>query len=210
MATKRTNSLDRMFDSHPSLSASLESMENRSPAFGLPSQHSGFKSGDSEADIESNSEEPWSPPAWRNQHPAGGWYRHQPYLQRESKHLKPSPSPSHSRGTSPQYEDARENEGETIIPANIPLPRGSMSPVKEQSPDAQPHSEKRQDFGQQFAPMEEPTTSGSENANNCAQLIAGFMSIDADCWKIYDSQCAQRCSTGQSRLKVRYPGFGHT
>lgn len=185
MATERINSLDRMFDSHPSLSASLESMENRSPVFGLPSQHSGFKSEDSEADVESNPEEPWAPPAWRNQHAAGGWYRHQPYLQPNSK-LKPSTSPSHSRGTSPQYEDARENEGETIIPANIPLPRGSMSPTKEQSPSPQPcaggaQDFEAQDFGQQFAPVEEPTPAAPENANNCVDSLPRSMVADTNC-----------------------------
>jgi len=184
MATERINSLDRMFDSHPSLSASLESMENRSPVFGLPSQHSGFKLEDSEADVESNSEEPWSPPAWRNQHAAGGWYRHQPYLQQNSK-LKPSASPSHSRGTSPQYEDARENEGETIIPANIPLPRGSMSPTKEQSPSPQPcaggaQDFETQDFGQQYAPVEEPTSKAPENANNCVDPFPRLLGTDTD------------------------------
>ncbi len=184
MATKRINSLDRMFDSHPSLSASLESMENRSPVFGLPSQHSGLKLEDSEADVESNSEEPWSPPAWRNQHAAGGWYRHQPYLQQNSK-LKPSASPSHSRGTSPQYEDARENEGETIIPANIPLPRGSMSPTKELSPSPQPcaggaQDFETQDFGQQYAPVEEPTSKAPENANNCVDPFPRLLGTDTD------------------------------
>ena len=170
MATKHINSLDRMFDSHPSLSVSLESMENRSPVFGLPSQHSGFKSEDSEADVESNPEEPWSPPAWRNQHPAGGWYRHQPYLQQDSK-LKFSPSPSHSRGTSPQYEDAREIEGETTVPANIPLPKGSMSPTKEQSPSPQPILGERRNFGPEFAPLEEPASATPDNANNCMHLF---------------------------------------
>ncbi|KAL8824339.1 MAG: hypothetical protein Q9191_005118 [Dirinaria sp. TL-2023a] len=167
MAAQRTNSLDRMFDSHPSLSASLESMENRSPVFGLPSQHSGFKSEESEADTESNSEEPWSPPAWRNQQAAGGWYRHQPYPEHNTK-LKPSASPSRSRGTSPQYESAREREGETIVPANIPLPRGSRSPTKEQSPERETESchEGAQDFGQQFAHPEETVPVVQENANN--------------------------------------------
>ncbi|KAL9605879.1 MAG: hypothetical protein Q9179_000943 [Wetmoreana sp. 5 TL-2023] len=123
------------FDDHPSLSASLEDFEHndRSPTFGLPSQHSGFKSDDSEPDAESNSEGPWSPPAWRRHTVEAGWYRHQPYAQ-DSRHLKPSMSPSRSRDTSPQYQSIKEDEGDTILPANIPLPRGSMSPVKEQSP----------------------------------------------------------------------------
>ena len=173
MTAKRPSSLERMFDSHPSLSASLESMDNRSPAFGLPSQHSGFKSEDSEADVESNSEEPWSPPAWRNKQAASGWYRHQPYPGHES-HLKPSQSPSRSRGTSPQYESARENEGETIIPANIPLPAGSRSPTKERSPEPQPYPERGTDFSPQFAYAEEAAPVASENSNNCVHFLLGY------------------------------------
>ncbi|KAL8694388.1 MAG: hypothetical protein Q9218_000954 [Villophora microphyllina] len=123
------------FDDHPSLSASLEDFEHhdRSPTFGLPSQHSGFKSEDSEPEGDSVSEGPWSPPAWRRQTAEAGWYRHQPYTQ-DSRHLKPSVSPSRSRTTSPPFQSIREDEGETILPASIPLPKGSMSPVKEQSP----------------------------------------------------------------------------
>ncbi|KAL8798603.1 MAG: hypothetical protein Q9182_006538 [Xanthomendoza sp. 2 TL-2023] len=123
------------FDDHPSLAASLEDFEHndRSPTFGMPSQHSGFKSEESEPECDSNSEGPWSPPAWRRQVADAGWYRHQPYAQ-NSRHLKPSTSPSRSRHTSPQYQSAHEDEGDTILPANIPLPRGSISPAKEQSP----------------------------------------------------------------------------
>ena len=171
-------------------------MENRSPVFGLPSQRSGFKSEDSEADVESNSEEPWSPPAWRNQHPAGGWYRHQPYLQQDSK-LKLSPSPSHSRGTSPQYEDAREIEGETIVPANIPLPRGSMSPTKEQSPSPQPNLGERQNFGSDFAPVEEPPSATPDNANNCMHLFSEWL-VTILTMKRYTVRCARR-GTAQNR-----------
>ena len=169
MAHSRINSLNNMYESHPSLSASLEDFENnenRSPLFSLPSQHSGFKSEESEADAESNSGEPWSPPAWRNS-AAGGWYRHQPYPQSDPTRL--SKSPSHSRQTSPQYEDARELEDDTLIPANIPLPRGSRSPTKERSPSPQPFAGGGQDFGQQFGPgqAEEPAPSAPENGNNC-------------------------------------------
>ncbi|KAI4221263.1 MAG: hypothetical protein L6R36_007025 [Xanthoria steineri] len=123
------------FDDHPSLSASLEDFEpnDRSPNFGMPSQQSGFKSEESEPEGDSNSEGPWSPPAWRKQVADAGWYRHQPYAQ-ENHHLKPSISPSRSRRTSPPCRSAKDEEGDTILPANIPLPRGSISPIKGQSP----------------------------------------------------------------------------
>ncbi|KAL8920084.1 MAG: hypothetical protein Q9208_006437 [Pyrenodesmia sp. 3 TL-2023] len=133
------------FDDHPSLAASLEDFEHndRSPTFGLPSQHSGFKSDESEPEGDSTSEGPWSPPAWRRQTADAAWYRHQPYTQNH-RLLRPSISPSHSRTTSPNYQGAKEaEEGDTIQAANIPLPRGSMSPTKEQSPspEAAPHSQ---------------------------------------------------------------------
>lgn len=156
-----------IYDDHPSLSASLEDFEHndRSPVFGLPSQHSGFKSEESESESEEAvSEEPWSPPAWRQQNAAGGWYRHQPYPQ-DKNLLKASASASRSRGTSPQYESAQEEEGDVTMPANIPLPRGSMSPVKERSPSPSPYPEKEQDFAQKFEETEE-AVAAPENTNN--------------------------------------------
>ena len=172
------DNLNAMFDDHPSLSASLEDFEHNenrspiSPTFALPSQHSGFKSDESEMDAES-SDGPWSPPGGspaarrRDSGVGGGWYRHQPYLQ-ENQSLKASASPSRSRNTSPQYESAREDEGETLQPANIPLPRGSMSPVKERSPSASPYPKKEEDFEQTFDNVE-PNLASHENANNCVQ-----------------------------------------
>lgn len=174
MAHHRINSLNNMYESHPSLSASLEDFENndnRSPIFGLPSQHSGFKSEESDADAESVSEEPWSPPAWRSS-AAGGWYRHQPYP--ASDPTKLSPSPSRSRQASPQYEDAREAEDDTLVPANIPLPQGSRSPTKDRSPSPQPFSGGGQDFGQQFGQAEEPQPIALENKNNCTAHNVGL------------------------------------
>lgn len=174
MATsRRTDLLDQAFDDHPSLSASLEDFEhaeNRSPIFAIPSQHSGFRSDESEPDHESNSEGPWSPPAWRKPNLATHWYRHQPYAQ-SNLGLKPSVSPSRSRGASPQYESAHEDDGDITIPANIPLPRGSLSPVKERSPSPSPNPnrpEEEQSPGQAGGKTEETVPPPLvENANNC-------------------------------------------
>lgn len=170
MAGNRIDILDQAFDDHPSLSASLEDFEhneNRSPLFALPSQHSGFKSDESEAGVETTSEEPWSPPAWRTQNTGGGWYQHQPYL-RNNPNLKPSASASRSRESSPHYESAREDDGDLTVPANIPLPRGSLSPVKERSPSPSPFPKEEQDFAKTFGQAQEqiPVT---ENQNNCVQ-----------------------------------------
>jgi len=135
MASIRPAASTDLFESHPSLSASLEDFENNenpSPVFRVPSQHSGFKLEESDADVASNSSGPWSPPGWRPSDAGSGWYRHQPYAQiSPSPKLRFSASGSRSREASPQYESADEDY---TIPANIPLPRGSLSPVKEGSP----------------------------------------------------------------------------
>ena len=169
------------YDDHPSLTASLEDFEQspRSPLFGLPSQHSGFKSEESESEDEPVSElsgEAWSPPAWRQQKNAGGWYQHQPYPQ-DKNLLKASVSASRSRGTSPRYESAQEDEGDITLAAKVPLPRGSVSPVKEPSPSPipekgselpspSPYPEGGQDFSPNFGETEQAITV-PENTNNC-------------------------------------------
>ncbi|MCJ1433098.1 hypothetical protein MMC27_002457 [Xylographa pallens] len=152
MAANRAESPDDLYESHPSLSASLEDFENNdqpSPIFQLPSHHSGFKSEESEVDAASNSEGPWSPPGWKRSDAGSGWYRHQPYLQ-GSLNPRFSVSASRSREGSPQYESATEDKEDLTIPANIPLPRGSLSPVKERSPSPPPRDNTEQGFGQSF------------------------------------------------------------
>lgn len=123
--------LQDLLASRPSLAASVDDCydldaahhrASRSPFFGIPSTHSGFRSEDSETE-ETDSAGPWSPPAWRKA--GSGWYRHHHH------HLSPD-SPSRSRETSPPYESA--GEGDAIMPANVPLP---MSPLK-QTPRTSP------------------------------------------------------------------------
>ncbi|KKK25711.1 hypothetical protein P175DRAFT_0534014 [Aspergillus ochraceoroseus IBT 24754] len=151
--------LDNVFDDHPSLDASLEDFENnsnphRSPIFGLPSQHSGFRSEESDGEEEENTptSERWSPPGFRRYDhvPGSGWYRHQPYLRNVDQGrlgLKPTVglSPSQSREPSPQYEDALEvpvvgdrslsaDTGDLTLAANVPLPPEADSPPKGRSP----------------------------------------------------------------------------
>ena len=150
MAALDLDDLDHTFDDHPSMNASLEDFEEQqhpSPIYGLPSQHSGFKSEleESEADAESSSGEPWSPPGFRRQHSrrGSGWFRHDPYASRLS--LRPSMSPSRSRQTSPDYQDARQGDEDITLAANIPLPRGTDSPVKERSPEPELEPEIKRD-----------------------------------------------------------------
>ncbi|KAL3496028.1 hypothetical protein BJX62DRAFT_146991 [Aspergillus germanicus] len=151
--------LDNVFDDHPSLDASLEDFENtsnahRSPLFGLPSQHSGFRSEESENEDEDATPQGdrWSPPGFRRYDnvPGSGWYRHQPYnriIDHERFGLKPTVgvSPSQSREPSPQYEDAPEapmagtrslsaETADVTVAANVPLPPDADSPMKGRSP----------------------------------------------------------------------------
>lgn len=143
MAAAHLDDLNNDFDDHPSLTASLEDFEeqpHRSPLFDLPSQHSGFKSEPDESDVEvaSSNGEPWSPPGFRGHHRGGsGWFRHDPYGSGRYS-LRPSVSPSRSRHTSPEYQDAQEGEEDITIAANIPLPAGTDSPMKERSPEPEP------------------------------------------------------------------------
>ncbi|KAN0071236.1 hypothetical protein V8E54_010667 [Elaphomyces granulatus] len=163
--------LDNVFDDHPSLSASLEDFETatnnrRSPLLDLPSQHSGFKSEESDNDGEDDDDletapQPWSPPGFyrhdfvRN----SAWYRHQPYARKTDNDrldLRPTAksSPSQSREPSPQYEDAPEappvgvvtveapkndvDLTDVTLAANVPLPMGKDSPLKGRSPSPDP------------------------------------------------------------------------
>ena len=193
MATNAQES-PQLYDDHASLSASLEDFEQspRSPMFDLPSQHSGFKSEESESEDEPASElsgEAWSPPAWRQQKSAGGWYQHQPYAQ-DNNLLKASASASRSRGTSPRYESAQEDEEDITLAAKVPLPRGSASPVKERSPS--PILEKESKLsspspylegGQDFSPKIEETGQADvvpENANNCGLHVSKHLRSHTD------------------------------
>ncbi|KAB2579519.1 hypothetical protein DIS24_g325 [Lasiodiplodia hormozganensis] len=132
MTALNTDDLEDLLASRPSLAASVDDCydldaahhrASRSPFFGIPSTHSGFRSEESETE-ETDSAGPWSPPAWRKA--GSGWYRHHHH-----HHLSPD-SPSRSRETSPPYESA--GEGDAIMPANVPLP---MSPLK-QTPRTSP------------------------------------------------------------------------
>ena len=170
--------LDNCFDDHPSVTDSLEDFEEqpqRSPmVFDLPSQHSGFRSEReevSDADDRSSLGAPWSPPGFRRTKSSAvggqGWYRHDPYSGRVG--LRPSKSPSRSRQTSPEYEDALQGEDEDItLAANIPLPTGTDSPYKERSPEPEPQNTMR-DFSAE--PPDLP--------NNC-KLPVGLIVMESD------------------------------
>ena len=176
------------FDDHNSLDESLEEFgqgDQNSPLFGLPSQHSGFKSSEEESSDQEEdvvSEEPWSPPAWRSSNPAGGWYRHQPYPQDEQKSRQPA-SASRSREASHEsYTSAVEEDDEdTKKPSQIPLPKGSQSPAKHQSPiksedrSTSPYPEGEREGSPKFEAQED-ALAVPESTNNCARLLCPIIS----------------------------------
>lgn len=187
--------IDNMFDDHPSLSASLEdfaanSNARRSPLLDLPSQHSGFRSEESDNDMDDDPTEPWSPPGLRSHDyvPGSGWYRHQPYERKENQdrlELKPTSqhSPSRSREPSPQYEDAPEaplpvgagyntaNLPDITLAANTPLPPGTDSPLKGRSVSPDPPPKGGGGGGNNRREDNESTVeSQPTNLNNCKPL----------------------------------------
>ena len=168
MTAPHLDDLDETFSDHPSVSASLEDFEERptrSPLFDLPSQHSGFKSEPeaSDEDDQSSVGEPWSPPGFKRQYSRGGsgWFRHDPYDTKGRYNLRPSMSPSRSRQTSPEYQDALEQDDDPTLAANVPLPKGTDSPKKERSPEPEPVSDNTM---RDFVDAE---PSANECANNC-------------------------------------------
>ncbi|KKY22163.1 hypothetical protein UCRPC4_g03350 [Phaeomoniella chlamydospora] len=117
--------------------------------FGLPSQHSGFKSEPEDTDLEDelSNGEPWSPPGFAvNTKSGSGWYRHDPYGDGDRLRFRPSLSPSKSRQTSPEYQDAPDGDEDITLAANIPLPLGTDSPLKGRSPSPEPKEEVNQIF----------------------------------------------------------------
>jgi hypothetical protein len=147
--------LEGLFDDHPSLDASLQDFEpgsseiGRSPRFGYPSHHSGFRS-DTDSEIaDSISGGRYSPPAWRrdgNGNRSSGFWN--------SRHGMGTSLGKRSRGSresSPEYESADDGEDQTLAAAaRIRLPTGSLSPEKGRSPSPDPFPKGNEDFGQTF------------------------------------------------------------
>lgn len=165
MATSRNEYLQREFNDHPSL-ASLDDYEpslRYSPAFEIPSQHSGFRARTTTVSERSDSDStgPWSPPAWRR--PASGWFQPADRLASIQRRMSRDRSP-------PRH--ARNFEEDLTVPANVPLPMSPEkdTPSRETSPELK--REMEQDFKQTLREQleqrtihEEPPASPSKN--NC-------------------------------------------
>ena len=186
--------LDHVFDDHPSLDASLEDFESNSnthrfPLFGMPSQHSGFRSEESDDEITDPAHDRWSPPALRGHDivQGSGWYRGQPYprsdLRAQRIELKPTSglnmSPSMSREASPQYEDAledptkaRANDRDAEAAAKVPLPLETGTPFgRSPSPCAQRTQSRTQSAETVMAPQDDGVGFGAENLSNCRRFL---------------------------------------
>lgn len=143
MATStRMEYIQREFNDHPSL-ASLDDYEpslRNSPNIDLPSQHSGFRSGvyGPPSDVTSDSESPWSPPAWRR--PASGWFQPVDRLAQAQR-----------RGSAWDGHIKEEDDEDLSIPANVPLP---ASPEKTPNPDEDiKHEEEEEDTKEGSIPL---------------------------------------------------------
>jgi hypothetical protein len=182
--------IEGLFDDHPSLDASLRDFDPGSTELGqsrqfslYPSHHSGFRSEDSESEIEESiSAGGYSPPAWRRTkagvRSSGFWERGDNVLGKQSRHLPES---------SPEYESA--DEGDEILAAAVRtrLPAGSMSPEKRRSPSPDPYPIGGGDFGRTFGANSETPADMKhemnhnlpadamgplENTNNCTSTSA--------------------------------------
>ena len=133
------------FEDRTSLTGSIgdfsDSDKPHSPLFGLPSQHSGFRSvepsesekEDDEIDGPGSDDSPWSPPgaqAWRQPSSASGWYRHQPYS-RDVNRLKSQSASKSGRSSVDSEGELDEEDPDATLAAQIPLPRCSTSPMRE-------------------------------------------------------------------------------
>jgi hypothetical protein len=171
--------LEGLFDDHPSLDASLQDFENgsasemgRSPRFGYPSHHSGFRS-DSESELAPSEGGRYSPPAWRRQgdgvRSSGFWNRHT--LGERSRA---------SRESSMEFESADEGDATLEAARRTRLPTGSLSPEKRRSPSPDVFPEKGGDFGKTFGEVrqeegQEVVLPSAENPNNC--MISNLMQV---------------------------------
>ncbi|TAQ84779.1 hypothetical protein B7494_g6902 [Chlorociboria aeruginascens] len=148
--------LENIFDDHPSLDASLQDFEpgsseiGRSPQFGYPSHHSGFRSDTDSEMADSVSGGGYSPPAWRREtngnRSSGFWNK---------RFDVPGKRFMGSREGSPEYESADDGGDATLAAAaRTRLPTGSLSPEKGRSPSPDPYSTGG-DFGNTFGQVKQ-------------------------------------------------------
>ena len=220
MAPSGREHLQQAFDEHPSLAASLEDFESssdtaQSPTFQIASQHSGFRSGIADIDSEpelSDSNGPWSPPAWRR--PTSGWFQHNDRLGVASV-AGPYRSPARSRESSPLHDSdtlPHQEDPDLTLPAEVPLPG---SPTKHRSPSPSPGPQHAN--GGYDVPSDSNDESNGAEAqpvNNCRLIIVmdnspfGRKAILIDSIsQILDSRCGQKFSKEQ-RPSRRLYNFG--
>ena len=123
--------LQREFDDHPSLAASLEDFET--PGTGSEPRFNFYSIRNPDVETDSDSTGPWSPPAWRRA--GSGWFQH------DTSRLAALPSPSYTRSSPSRSQEASPlddgGDGDITLPANVPLPG---SPEKGRSPSPSPEA----------------------------------------------------------------------
>lgn len=158
--------LEKVFDDHPSLGASLQDFEHPgssefalSPRFPTPTQrpgmthypshHSGFRSpSPSDSEIEESSAGGYSPPAWRR---TGNGARSTGFWKRKDSGLGLR-SNTRSKESSPEYESADDGGADELlrVASRTRLPTGSISPEKRRSPSPDPYPHGEKDFARTF------------------------------------------------------------
>jgi hypothetical protein len=133
--------------------------------------------------------------------PGSAWYRRQPYL-RNAPELRPTPgiSPAGSREPSPQYEDAIDDQ-DLILPASIPLPPGTDSPLKGRSVSPEPEMrDYRRDQQQQQQQQRWDADNNKEDESTLTNCNFPLLSLQSYCMvaddlsKMYGSPFAQKFS----------------
>lgn len=196
--TTTIEELEGLFDDHPSLDASLQDFEHplgnsEQPAhhyqhprrqqtlssprqhFGYPSHHSGFRSEDSESDLDVSIGR-FSPPAWRRDGDgkrSNGFWSGSLHASRRSMLGKEESS---GRESSMEYQSADEGDDRDITlaqAARTRLPR-SASPEKRRSPSPDLYPSGGGDFGKTFGGKVKEEEADAvvlppllDNPNNC-------------------------------------------
>lgn len=167
------------FDPLDHLDASLQDFEPTTPppqpphpTFGYPSQHSGFRSDDTESDLGDPVDSPggYSPPAWRRlgngNRDSGFWRRSEDH--RLLGHFSPHIARQASRESSPEL-DGPEPEDVLRAAMRTRLPTGSMSPDKRRSPSPEP-KEADATVKLEEVPWRGKSADEKEESDNCKWL----------------------------------------
>jgi hypothetical protein len=172
MAAATVEEMDMLFDEHPSLAGSMDDFDPNDtqprdfspPVYGIPSQHSGFRSNLSDSSELSSPQ--WAP-AWRKQ--GTPWYNnnHGLHHRHGNSHTSGSSSAHHSRfaslsrGASPYSESGSvDGDPDITLAAHVPLPE---SPLKR---TPQPSMEPEEDYSRRHGGEVEVSEDAAPESTN--------------------------------------------